>query len=94
MSKELNLVIEENLVGKRLDKAILESFEEFTRSRIHKLMEDQQVFVDGRLEPKRYNVKLGDKVKIIIAEKKELINMPQDIPLDIIHEDEYILVIN
>ena len=94
MSQILEFFVDESFAFKRLDKAILEHFKNFTRSRIQNLIEDNKVFVNNDLKPKNYKVKFNDKIKIILENEKTLINEPENIPLDIIYEDEHLLVVN
>lgn len=46
------------------------------------------------LEQVSFNVKSGDEIKCTIAELQSLRAVPEDIPLDIVYEDEHLLVIN
>ena len=80
-------------LGKRLD-AICAEFGEITRSAAARLIEDGQIKVSGRTEPKKYTVKTGDVIEITMPECREAEALPENIPLDIIYEDEYIIVIN
>ena len=79
--------------GKRLDAFCAEAAE-ITRSAAARLIEDGSVRVSGRCEPKKYAVKPRDEIEIIIPEAKEAEALPENIPLDIVYEDEYIIVIN
>lgn len=94
MSRILEFFIDESFALKRLDKAILEYFKDFTRSGIQVLIENEKVFVNNELKTKNYKVKFNDQIKIILEDEKTLINEPEDIPLDIIYEDEHLLVVN
>lgn len=94
MTKELNLIINEDFEWERLDKVIPKNFSELTRARVQKIIEEGKVFVNGNNELKNYKVRVGDEIKIIVEEQKKLINAPQNIPIEIVYEDEYILVVN
>ena len=50
--------------------------------------------MSGKPQPKKYAVKCGDEIEIILPECKEYDVEPENIPLDVIYEDEYIIVIN
>ena len=67
---------------------------EFTRSAAQKLIEDGRVSVNGNLQTKKYKVKSGDEVQVVIPEPRVVDAVPQDIPLDIVYEDEDIIVVN
>ena len=79
--------------GKRLD-AITAEAAGITRSSAARLIEEGHVSVMGRNEPKKYSVRGGDIIEITLPEVKEAEALPEDIPLDIVYEDEYIIVIN
>ncbi|MBO7196992.1 MAG: RluA family pseudouridine synthase [Clostridia bacterium] len=80
-------------VGKRLD-AIAAEAAGITRSAAVRLIEEGHVSVSGRTEPKKYSVKNGDIIEITLPEVKESEALPENIPLDIVYEDDYIIVIN
>lgn len=78
----------------RIDVFLSDVNKEVTRSHIKKLIDDEQVTVNGKTVKPSYKLNIGDKVKIIIPEPKELEINPLDYPLDIIYEDEDILIVN
>ncbi|MBQ6998926.1 MAG: RluA family pseudouridine synthase [Clostridia bacterium] len=78
--------------GVRLDKYI--NIEDFSRSRIQKLIDDGCVLVNGAVAKARDKVKEGDVIHIDVPEAAPLDAMPEDIELDIVFEDEHMLVIN
>lgn len=81
--------------GDRLDKFISEqSNGDITRSGAVKLIESGSCLVNGRAEGKNYKLKAGDEVTIVIPEPEEIDILPEKIPLDIVYEDEYLLVVN
>ena len=80
---------------KRLDAFLLEQTEEFTRSRIKKLIEDGQVCVQGKLVKKAgESVKKGSEVIVTIPEAVEYSVKAENIPIDVVYQDEDIAVIN
>ncbi len=78
--------------GQRLDKYI--EIEDFSRSRIQKLIDDGLVTVNGAVARGRDKLKEGDVIEIDIPETVPLDAAPEDIPLDIVFEDDNMLVIN
>ena len=80
--------------GQRLDKWLMSKDIELTRSALQKLIEERKVAVNGKAESKSYKLKAGDLVKIEIPEPRELEVLPQDIPIEIVYEDEQLLVVN
>lgn len=91
----IEVVATEEDKGKRLDAFLSEFFEDATRSYIQKLIDNQNVSIDGKNKTKSGN-KLKGKEKIIvkIPEDEVLEVLPEDIPIDIVYEDEYMVVIN
>lgn len=86
--------VEEKDGGVRIDRCLAERFEEYSRSYLQKLLKDQLVSVHGGAVKANYKVLPGDVVEVVFPEMKEPDILPQDIPLDILYEDEYLLVIN
>ena len=78
--------------GVRLDKYI--EIDGVSRSRIQKLIDDGCVLVNGETAKARDKVKSGDIIEIDIPDAEPLDALPEDIPLDIVYEDEHLLVIN
>ncbi len=91
----IEVVATEEDKGKRLDAFLSEFFEDATRSYIQKLIDNQNISIDGKNKTKSGN-KLKGKEKIIvkIPEDEVLEVLPEDIPIDIVYEDEYMVVIN
>jgi 23S rRNA pseudouridine1911/1915/1917 synthase len=80
--------------GQRLDSFLTEQCPDLSRSRIHTDMKDDRVLVDDRLRPKGFRLKAGSRVVFRPGVKAEMVAVAQDIPLDIVHEDDHILVVN
>ncbi len=84
----------ENQEGERVDKYLSEVLENRSRSYIQKLIKDQCVIVNQKPVKASYRLLVDDRVEITLPEIKELDLIPEDIPLDILYEDEDVLVIN
>ena len=80
-------------VGMRIDKFLAEKSGE-SRSFITRLIESGAVSVNGREISKNYKIGLGDTVGLSLPEPEDCEALPEDIPLDIVYEDEDIIVIN
>lgn len=92
---QLTATVSENQLGQRLDQALAEMFPDYSRSRIKEWILDRRVLVNGKLCDKPKEKVLGGEQVSINAEIDEEIRFePQDIPLDIVYEDDDILVIN
>ncbi len=89
----LVLTAEKEYEGTRLD-VFMSECGEFTRSAAQKLIEDGGVSVNGNLQTKKYKVKSGDEVQVSLPEPRVVDAIPQDIPLDIVYEDDDIIVVN
>ena len=79
--------------GKRLD-AYLAEVADTSRSAAAKLIESGDVTVCGRTVEKKYQVKDGDEIEVILPEADEYEALPENIPLSVIYEDGDIIVIN
>ncbi len=86
--------ISEDSVGKRVDKFLSENIDELSRSYIVSLIESKSVYVNNKIATKSYKLSLGDKITLSVSEATELEAIPQDIPLDVMYEDEHLIVVN
>jgi 23S rRNA pseudouridine1911/1915/1917 synthase len=81
--------------GERLDGALAKGLSVFSRARVKDLIVKGAVSINGETvdEPKR-RLKLGDLVVLVAPEPEEAEPVPEDIPLDILYEDDALIVIN
>lgn len=84
----------ENQEGKRIDRYLSEEMEDRSRSYIQKLIKDQYVIVNQKPVKANYRLSLGDMVEITLPEAKEPDIIPENIPLDILYEDQDIIIVN
>ncbi|MCP4047495.1 MAG: RNA pseudouridine synthase, partial [Gammaproteobacteria bacterium] len=96
MSKQISLSerIPVHSAGLRLDQAAVELFSDYSRGRLQQWIKQGELTVDGKRAKPSARVIGGEKLQIealLIAEGEV---EPQDIPLDIIFEDEHLLVLN
>ena len=92
----LLLTVPDSCSGKRLDLVLAELMPQHSRNRLQNWIRDQCVEVDSELatEPKR-KVMGGQQIALVVpTDTREHAEQPEDIPLDIIFEDEALLVIN
>lgn len=80
--------------GERLDKYLNLIFEEKSRSFFQKLIKEEQVLVNDTVQKANYRLKAEDIVTVTIPDAVEIPIVPEDIPLDILYEDEDVLVVN
>lgn len=97
--EELEFKVGRENIGERVDKFLVEKLKsQLSRSQIQKLIEKGYLWINGNLIKKpSYKVKLGDTIvfKVILDEVIEEYNCePEEIPIDVIYEDNYLLVVN
>lgn len=91
---EFTIQVPESFEGERIDKFLSVIVENASRNAIQKLIEDNKVKVNGALVNKKYKISVDDEVTMLPGELKVLDAEPENIPLDIIYEDEHLLVVN
>ncbi|MBR2646137.1 MAG: RluA family pseudouridine synthase [Clostridia bacterium] len=86
-------IAEEN--SKRLDVFLSEQLEDFTRSRLKKLIEEGNVCINGKPTAKAgAEIRVGDEVTIVIPDAVEYAAKPENIPIDIVYQDADFAVVN
>lgn len=89
------LTIDDKYAGFRLDAALADILPEFSRSRIANAIRDGNVLVNGVVKPNKTRLLGGETVHLTLPETAEASAfVPQDIPLNIVYEDDDVLVIN
>lgn len=92
---QLSATIAESQLGQRLDQALAELFPDYSRSRIKEWILDDRVQVNGKVINKaKEKVLGGEQISIDALIEEDSRWEPQDIPLDVVYEDEDILIIN
>ena len=86
--------ISDEFVGLRLDKAISMKDESLSRVAVQRMIDEENILVNGKTTKTSYKLKLNDIVTIIKEQLKEVEIKAEDIPLDVIYEDKDILVVN
>lgn len=88
-------VAENNESGMRLDKYLATKIEETSRTKIKAAINDGTVSVNGKNNPKpSYNIEPGDAIEVRIPNPKPPEVKAEDLPLDIVYEDEHLLIVN
>ena len=90
MKKELIVEMEQ---PKRIDAYISENTE-YSRTAVQRLIEENKITVNGKKEKSSYKVQNGDKIEIEEEPAKEIELKAQDIPLEILYEDNDMIVVN
>ncbi|MCM1363466.1 MAG: RluA family pseudouridine synthase [Faecalibacterium sp.] len=86
--------VDEAHAGERIDKVICAFNDKFSRSAVQKIIETGSVSVGSVVATKNYKVKNGDKISVVLPQKRELEITAENIPLDIRYEDSDLLVVN
>ena len=95
ISEECRLTAEAEDEGTRLDTYLAGKLGDMTRSYLQQLIEEGRVSVTGRKKTaKNYRLREGDEVNVKIPPPKALDVCAEDIPLDIVYEDDSLLVVN
>ena len=80
--------------GERLDVFLVRQQPELSRAHVQKLIASGEVLVDGRARKANFKLKAGASVSLKLPEAAPIEVKPEDIPLDILYEDEDIIVVN
>lgn len=92
MNREYELTAEES--GQRLDKYLAEKMTDLSRSRIKELVQSGEVLVNGNKSKVSYKVQKGDLIQVTVLPLEPLALEAENIPLDIVYEDEDVIVVN
>lgn len=87
------IIVDEDTTKKRID-AYLSEKEEYSRMAIQRLINDGKIIVNGKKIKASYKVQNGDKIKIEEEKPKEIELKAQNIPLEVLYEDNDIIVVN
>jgi len=88
------IILECEINATRIDSWLSLSMEDFSRSYIQKLCQDGNVFVNGATVKSNFKLKIGDKIVVKVPKAELLDVLAEDIPINIVYEDEHIIVIN
>lgn len=87
----MNIIYEGD--SQRLDKYLIDELGK-TRTKIQKMIENEEITINDKKAKSSYNLKTGDKITIKENEEEIIEIKPEKIPLDIVYEDEDLLVVN
>ena len=92
ISQEFEVSFEQE--GERLDKYLALIYENQSRSFFQKIIKENLVLVNGKAQKANYRISAEDTVSVTIPKAQEIEIVPEDIPVDILYEDEDVLVVN
>ncbi|RMF69801.1 MAG: RluA family pseudouridine synthase [Calditrichaeota bacterium] len=78
----------------RLDKFLTQKFQNLSRARLQKLIDEGLVLVNGEPAKASHLVSPNEKIHLTIPRPQKVDILPEDIPLDILYEDDHLLVVN
>lgn len=89
------LIVNEEEVGERLDKILARRFKEvYSRTYFQYLIDEELVLLNGVPSKKRTKPEVGDEIEVQFASAPEIELTPEQIPLSILYEDDFLLAIN
>jgi len=80
--------------GERLDAFLASHIDGWSRSRLQRLIEDEDVLVNGRAAKPSYKLHEHDDIEVELASLPSQAFIPEDIPIDVIYEDDDVIVVN
>ncbi|MCX7695966.1 MAG: RluA family pseudouridine synthase [Caloramator sp.] len=93
-TQSMNFIVDIDNVGKRIDVYLAEMIENMSRSQIQKIVNDGNVTVNEKIVKNNYKLKEEDEIVLNLPEPVMLKVEPEDIPIDILYEDDDIVVVN
>ncbi len=92
--KEVTFDIKKTFEDKRVDRYLVSRLPNYSRTFIQKLVKEGNVLVNGRTVKSSYDIQKGDFISVQLPVFEESKIVPEDIPLDIVYEDDYLMLIN
>lgn len=86
--------VEEEQANLRLDSFLVLHFPQFSRAKLQRAVGKQQVTVDGRVAKSSLKLKSGQQVKVVLPSPEPATAIPENIPLDLLYEDEHVVAVN
>src|SRR6266478_1636808 len=90
----IELIAKHKVEGLRLDQYLAGMFSDHSRSVIQKVIEADGVQVNGKPGKASYRIRYGDQVRITLPPPMHDLPVPEDIPLDVLYEDEFLALVN
>ena len=90
----IKITVEIENVGQRLDKFLTLNLKKMSRTQIQQLIHNKNVMINDKVVKASYKVEAGDICCIMIPEPENTDILPEDIPLDIVYEDQDVVVVN
>ena len=81
-------------VGIRLDTYLASQFESWSRARLQRLIENEDVLVNGKTSRSSYKLRVNDEIEVDLVAPPTGVFTPENIPIEIVYEDETLVVVN
>lgn len=94
MKEKVDLIVPEKYHQIRIDKYLNETLPDVSRSYIQKVIKDNGIYVDAKPVKSNYRVTAGQRVEVVLPEPVALDIQAENIPLDIIYEDNDVILVN
>jgi len=89
------LSVDQGQAPVRIDRFLTDKMANATRNRVQNAIDEGSVLINGQPTKANYKVKPGDVITVMMEEpKRDFEVLPEDIPLDILYEDDYLLIVN
>ncbi|MCF6156823.1 MAG: RluA family pseudouridine synthase [Candidatus Brocadia sp.] len=92
--KEVTFDIKKTFDDKRIDRYLASRLPDYSRTFIQKIIKEGAVLVNGRTVKSSYDIQKGDFISVHVPVLEESKIVPEDIPLNIVYEDDYLMLIN
>ena len=90
----VELLVDVAGVGQRLDAFLAERFARHSRVQLRRAISAGGVTVDGKHPKAAYRLRLGERICIVVPEVPRQCAKPEDIPLDVLYEDDWMMAVN
>lgn len=93
-NSSVSLTVSPEAAGERLDGFLAARIEGWSRARLQRLIEDYDVLVNGKTAKSSYKVRAHDEIDVELTPPPSDSFAPEDIPLNVVHEDDELIVVN
>src|SRR4051794_9660051 len=93
-AKALDLTVRCKVEGTRLDQYLVSLYPDYSRSVVQRVIDAGAVLINDASTKASYKVRNGDRIRIWLPEATHDAPQPEDIPLEILYEDEFLALIN
>ena len=92
--ENFDIIIKAEESGERIDALLVHILPDYTRSQLQKLLDQGNVILKGKALKKNYRCSTGDEISILLPDVQDVPLIAQNIPLDIVYEDDDVVVVN